>query len=465
MNKNNYKKHSRRKFIADCGKMTGIGAMSSILNMTMTNKILAAQAPGSITDYKAMVCVFLSGGADSFQMLMPGVSGFPGYTAARQHLALPMNEQIQIFDYQTGADYHLHRTMTAAAQMFNDRDLTFVANVGTLVEPMNKQQFLANSRKRPFGIASHFDQASQWQTSISDEKGGGIGWFGRIRDVINDAANNNSTINMNMSPGGGNVLQQGRSSGVFNLQGGADAMELHDQDVHIKSAINSQLEQEYSSLLQNHYNHIKKDTIEQNQALFELEQNTVINTNFPNTDLGRQMLQIAKYIKVHGVLGLNRQTFFAKFGGWDAHSGMNNSMNRKLPVLFAALSAFNTAMKEIGYHDKVVTYTASDFGRGLAGNGSGTQHGWGGNNVIMGGPINGGRMLGKGGYPDLTLGSSTDVNGRGRQLPTTSVDEFNAGLAKWFGVNNDSEMETILPNIRNFYSAGDNNYPLRNMFV
>lgn len=463
MNKSQITDKTRRAFLSDCGKMTAIGAMSSILNMTMTNKILAARAPGSITDYKALVCVFLNGGCDSFQMLMPGVNAFDSYTERRKHLAVRQEDQHLIKDHRkSGSDYHVHQSMPEVANMFENRDLSLIANIGTLVEPLTKTEFINKSKKVPLGIASHFDQTLQWQTSIPDERGGSVGWFGRMADVINDAANNNGTVSMSLSPSGSNTLQQGRETTSVNLEGGANAMELYAESPVVNSAVDSQLEGDYKNLLQQHYNHVRRSAIDQNQALQELERETRLDTIFPDTALGGQLLQVAKYIKVHGILGLNRQTFFVNKGGWDMHTGLNSRIGGQLGELSGALNAFNSAMKEIGYHDKVVTYTASDFGRTLTGNGSGTDHAWGSNQIVMGGPIKGGRVLGR--YPNLSEGSSTDLNTRGTQMPVVSVDHLHASLAKWFGVNNDSEMEAILPNIRNFYSANETRFALPALF-
>ena len=150
------------------------------------------------------------------------------------------------------------------------------------------------------------------------------------------------------------------------------------------------------------------------------------------------------------------------YGGWDSHTQTLSRSATKLPLVSQSLAAFNAALKEIGYHDKVITYTASDFGRNLYTNGTGSNHGWGGNHIVMGGPINGREVLGT--YPSLSLLSNDMVNA-GTAIPSTSVDEFHASMASWFGVNNDSEMETILPNIRNFWAANQAGTPIPNFLA
>lgn len=456
------KDKSRRSFLLDCGKMTAIGSVSSILNLTMANKVLAARAPGSITDYKALVCVFLDGGADSFQMLMPGLADYDEFAERRAHFTLNRNAQIPISDERGSQDCLLHANMSGVAGMFKDKDLSFIANIGTLVEPMTKTEYNNRTKKRPIGIASHFDQTLQWQTSIPNERGGSIGWLGRVSDLINDAANNNGTASMNMAVGGNNTLQQGVSTGMFSLSNGVNALEDYKNALATRETIDKQLSTNYTSVLRNHYNHVKKQTIEQSQVLQEYEESITFNAPFPNSSIGNQLKRVAQYIKINGVLGLNRQTFYVHRRGCDHHRGMISGTNGLFTEISQAFTAFNAALKEIGHHDDVITYTASDFGRSLTSNGSGTDHAWGGNSIVMGGPIKGGRILGD--YPDMSLDSGTMLGTRGRMLPTTSVDELHASLAKWFGVENANEMPQILPNIRNFYGWQNQNHAIADMF-
>ncbi|MFC5050434.1 DUF1501 domain-containing protein [Rubritalea spongiae] len=460
------KEVGRRAFLADCGKMTGVGLMASTINLGLVSKMMAARTPGSITDYKGLVCVFLSGGCDSYNMLAPGVGDYQTYLDTRAQLAIAQSNMHNIIDNQTNWDYHLHGNMGGVNNMFNAGDLSFISNIGTLVEPMTKTEYENGTKRKPLGLASHFDQQVQWQNSLPNVRGGslaGTGWIGRMSEVLNDAANNNASASVNLAPGGNNLLQTSRSGSPLSVSGGANQFELWNEKSHLRNAIEGDLETQYKSVIQNHYNHTREESIEQNNRLAEIEATTTINTPFPNTSLGQQLLQVAKYIKAQGPEGLNsnRQTFLVKQGGYDMHKGVTTRLGGALGTLSAALNAFNEAMHEIGYHDKVVTYTASDFGRTLSSNGSGSDHGWGANHILMGGPVSGGRVFGD--YPDLSLGASA-VIGRGRMLPTTSVDELHASLAYWFGVTNDNEMETILPNIRNFWTSGSTEVPISGLF-
>ena len=456
---------SRRRFLVDCGKMTGIGAMSSLLSLKMTNQLFAQRTAGSITDYKGLVCIYLFGGNDSFNSLAPGTDGYADYLATRGILGIARGSMHQIFD---GAqDYHLSTSLSGVKTMFDEGDLSFVSNVGTLVEPTSLSEYRSGSKALPYGRFSHSDQIEQWQTSISDSNNGpfaGTGWGGRMLDILNDAANNNSTTSVSLSPYGANTVQIGKVTSPFNTNGGVNALDLYKTDSLIKGAYDATLEQQYQSILQSHHNYIRQDALDQSEIFEDIEKNTEISTVFPGSSLGQQLLQVAKYIKAQGEgkLNANRQTFFVGQTGFDTHGGGISAHNSLMSTLNDALVAFNAALKEIGFHDRVVSYTASDFGRTLTANSVGSDHGWGGNQMVMGGPVNGGKVFGE--YPELVLNSLTDV-GRGRQLPTTSVDEFHASLASWFGVANNSEMETIIPNIRNFWSAGSTELPIPGLFT
>ena len=445
--------------------MTGIGAMSSILSLKMTNKLFAARTPGSITDYKGMVCLFMFGGNDSFNMLAPGAADYSDYLDTRGVLGIPQADMHQIVD--GSQDYHLSTNMAAVKTLFDGGDLSLIANIGTLIQPTTLAEYNADSVALPYGRFSHNDQIEQWQTSISLSKTtplAGTGWGGRMIDVLNDAANNNATTSVSLSPYGANTNQIGKVSAPFNTFKGVDALELYSTDSLVKGGMDATLELQYASVLHAHHNYIREDALAQSALLEEIEQNTVINTVFPGNSLGQQLLQVAKYIKAQGPDGLNanRQTFFVGQGGFDTHGGGIEAHNGLMASVSAALTAFNSAMKEIGYHDRVVTYTASDFGRTLVPNSTGSDHGWGGNQMVMGGPVSGGKVFGS--YPTILTNTSTDV-GRGRQLPSTSVDEFYASLAYWFGVENNDEMETVVPNIRNFWTAGSSDIPIDGLFA
>ena len=427
--------------------------------------------------------MFLDGGHDSFNMLTPsdtrasqvvdGNTEYDDYMASRMQVGISADQMLDITT-ASGEDYHLHFGMPEVKEMFDAGDLSFLANVGTMVEPINKAQYENGSRERPIALASHFDQSKQWQNSVPNMRAGslaGTGWIGRMSEILNDSANNGATLNANLSPGGNNLVQTSRTARPLPLVGGAKGFDQYNQRLDLKGVIDNDMERQYSSILQNHYNHMRQTSVGNNNELELVEKEVEIATEFPgwNTDfnvwenpISPQLLQIVKYIKSQAQFGHQRQTFFVRFSGWDFHTQTVSKSESKLPQLSQALAAFNAALKEIGYHDNVLTYTGSDFGRNLYSNGTGSNHGWGGNQILMGGPVNGGEVLGQ--YPSLSLLGDNMVNA-GTAIPTTSVDELHASIASWFGINNDHEMETILPNIRNFWAANAAGTPISNFLA
>jgi uncharacterized protein (DUF1501 family) len=230
------------------------------------------------------------------------------------------------------------------------------------------------------------------------------------------------------------------------------------QDQILTKTTDSLLEQTYSDLLAKTHARNRRGSIDAAINFNDAFNDVVLTTAFPNTNLGRQLETLAKTIGARDSLDRKRQIFFAERGGWDHHDGTLSSQAVMLPEVSGALKAFYDAMVELTIQDQVVVFTISDFGRTLSFNGKGSDHAWGGNHIVMGGGVQGGRVYGQ--YPDsLAPGNPLDV-GRGRLIPTTSVDEYNAELALWFGLQNDSTLETVLPNIRNFYASGAGASPL-----
>jgi len=337
--------------------------------------------------------------------------------------------------------------MSEIKTMFDQQDLAFVATIGTLVRPTTLTDF---NRKNaiPRGLFSHFEQQVSWQTSIPQALGR-TGWIGRMSEMLMDPVANSHKVSMNISMEGVNRLQAGAMSAPYTYSNLSKRVHSYAYDRHTKASMNRTLLEDYNGVLKNHFNYTKNHIIEQSEMYASALSGASIRTEFPDTSLGKQLKQVALTIAKRGKLGANRQTFFVQLGRFDTHMDLHKMQNLNLPQVSQALFAFNSAMKELGLHDDVVTYTASDFGRTMVGNGSGTDHGWGGNQMIMGGAVKGGRIFGD--YPeDLSLGTALDT-GSGRQLPTTSADQLHAELAQWFGVNNGTDMEEILPNIREFW--------------
>ncbi len=448
------------RFAGGCGALSSTSLLSTLVNLKLTNTAVAAG--GDTSGYKAMVCVFLLGGIDSYNILTPFEgTEYTDYTSVRGNLALP---QAQLLEINTeGRKLGLHQGMPEIRDLYNQGKATFVANVGSLVVPTTKQNY--NQVPKPLGLYSHSDLVQHWQTSVPQSRTQLTGWAGRMADMMTDSANTHPAIAMNIALGSLNLFETGanvvpyvvQTSGASTLSGfpntgtGKDGM--------FTRFTNDALSQTYGDLLEKSYARIRKDSI---QAAIDFNAATsAINLApvvFPTTSLGNQLQMVAKTIGARSTLGQSRQIFFVSIGGWDHHSNLLNLQNTMLPQVSQALKAFYDATVQLGVQDNVVAFTASDFARTLSSNGDGSDHGWGGNHLVVGGPVKGGKVYGS--YPtSLALNNSLDM-GRGRLIPTTAVDQYNGELARWFGLPNDSSLVDVLPNIRNFYSSSSTTGPL-----
>lgn len=448
---------SRRRFLgeASCAAVGSTALFSSLLQLRMTSTA-AAQNAGS-DDYKALVCLFLAGGNDSFNMLVPNNNdAYAEYKTTRDNIALDQGDLLPITSGgQNYAEFGIHPSMPELRDLYNSGDVSFVANVGTLVRPTTKSDY-QNKIALPSGLFSHSDQQIHWQTSVPQVKGASPGgWGGRTADLLM-SLNENSQVSMNISLSGVNIFQTGDEAFAYisGLNGGTE-MVNYDQN-YFKGAVDQLLAQEYQNLFTRTFAQNNRRFIDSSILFNEAIEPIEILTPTPPTRLAERFKIVARSIKAHSALNHNRQTFFVRAGGWDHHSEVMDAQTVMLAEVSQAVKFFNDAMEEIGMKDKVVLFTASDFGRTLTSNGVGSDHAWGGNHFVLGGPVNGGRIFGQ--YPSLVLGSSLLLN-RGRIIPTTSVDEYGSELARWFGVSS-GEMETVFPNIKNFYDPALITHPL-----
>ncbi len=450
---------SRRTFLgqASCAAVGTTALCSTVLDLGMFN-VLA----GNATDYRALVCLFLSGGADSFNMVVPsGTPEYDEYAQIRRDLALPQNILLPITPATSdGKSYGLHPNLVELQTLFGQNDVAFLNNVGTLVEPITLQQYWDGSARRPLGLFSHSDQIMHWQTSVPDSRSAS-GWAGRMADILG-ALNTNQNISMNISLSGNNTFQSGDLTAHYTITAngsrglrGYGGQSLSDQVR--TTAVDSILAMTYQHLFERAFADRMRSAIdahlEFSAAIASLPP---LQTVFSQTGLSQQFRMVAQTIQARQILGLCRQTFFIEFGGWDHHDEVIVNQENMLPVVSAALSEFQSAMVELGVENDVTTFTSSDFGRTLTSNGRGSDHAWGGNHIIMGGAVLGGDFYGR--YPDLYEGNSLDT-GRGRLIPTTSTDEYFAELALWFGVPR-QDLELVLPNIRRFWDPSTPGSPL-----
>ena len=433
---------------------------STMLQLGFARTAAAQAAPG----YKALVCILLAGGNDSYNMLVPTDNDQYGeYNSIRADLALPQNELLTLpGTTANGRSYGVHPGMPELQSLFANGDAAMIANVGTLLEAFDAAAVEAGTAKLPLGLYSHADQIAQWQTAVPNGRVA-QGWGGRIADLMQDV-NLQNGVSMNISLSGSNVFQSGNQVGEYSIDStgdGAPGINAYDDGTEF-GAFKKRMVDELLSVQQQHifrreYSRRLRGAIDA-QAVFvdALQTSPNLTTEFSPHYFSQALRQIARVIGARDALGATRQTFFVTVGGWDHHDDVLDNQAAMLPAVSQGLQEFRNALVELGVFDEVTTFTTSDFGRTLTSNGKGSDHGWGGHHIVMGGSVNGGSIYGD--YPILSATNPLDV-GRGIYAPTTSVDEYFAELARWFGVP-PSDLDQVLPNVRNFYSPESGQAPL-----
>ncbi len=499
---------SRREFIrrAACAAVGTVAMTSAIRDLRFMNAAIADQTIPS--DYKAMICIFLAGGNDSNNLIIPTItSEYSNYANIRgSNLALPLSgapsNVIPLSPTNSdGHSYGLHPACKELADLFNGTGTTtgklaILFNAGTLVYPITKAQY-ADATKRPPQLFSHADQVTQWQTSIPDQPPV-TGWGGRCADLLN-AANNSNSVSLSVSIAGANTFEIGNAVSQYAVST-SGAIALQNVSGNRLAALTNILGLPYPNMQANAYAGVANHSIATGALLNNAITNTLDvsssqqywTTPFPgsgtfqittptsgvkfNSSLGPQLKMIARLIEAGhrsallGGFGMKRQIFFCSVGGYDLHSGQtnysstdtasNNLVNvvsgahaNLLAELSQCLKAFQAAMDQIGtlhndplFSQRVTAFTASDFGRTFPTNGVGSDHGWGSHHLICGGAVKGQQTYGK--FPTLTVNGPDDTN-TGRWIPTTATDQYFATLASWFGVDS-GNLATVFPNIGRF---------------
>lgn len=461
--KNNPRRVSRRRFLgqASCAAVGSATFFNSFLNMGMINALAKPFAPAPLTgDYRALVCILLAGGNDSFNMVVPTTSEpYNAYSITRSNLALPQGSLLPLnYTDPSGYQYGLHPSMPEVAGLFNDQKAAIMANVGTLRLPVTKQEVLNGTALLPLGLLSHSDQIRQWQTSLPQERTS-KGWGGRMADILH-TLNSNTEVSMNISLGGVNTFQTGNQIieyGIQNTENGSVGIVMFDEQDPFNNllgnAAQSVLEQQYTDIFKQTYRGKVLNAQAQHEAFAAAIAGVPPMPGFFNDEnpMAKDLHMIARSIGAAASLGHTRQTYFLVYGGWDHHDEVLNNQEAMLAVVSQAMGQFNTALEAMNMNDCVTTFTISDFARTLTSNGNGTDHAWGGNAIVMGGAVNGGQIYGS--YPDLALDNDLEVGG-GILIPTTSADEYFAELALWMGVE-PGDMEYILPNLAEFHDIND----------
>ncbi len=471
---------NRREFLRKsiCAALGGAGLYSALGNLRLIGAAAAAQRPTGFSDYKALVCVFMYGGNDSFNTIVP-MSGqdLTDYLGARSDLAITSG--LHALTPTAGpANYGLHPGLAEMATLFNNGNAAVVANVGSLLYPITQQQYEDGTVPTPAQLFSHDDQTNQWQTSRPDDPNAN-GWGGRIADLLHTA--NTGAVPMSITLSGQNRFQRGGVVNQFSVDSwGASCAATGDPDcgpfqVTTMSYLGDGPESwminwddpnvvandlaAYNALiasgtqahvLERAYADAATHTIANSTLLNSALGGTTLTTTFPDTDLGNQLAAVAMLIKVRAALGMSRQIYFVAVGNYDTHGTQLTDQNDNLTQLSQGIDAFYRETIAQGIANNVTTFTASDFGRSLAVNGDGTDHGWGGHHFVVGGAVNGKQIYGT--MPSLKADNNPDDTGYGQIIPTLAVDQYAATLASWFGVDAGG-VNDIFPNLGRFASS------------
>ena len=470
--------HSRRAFLRRSSQLALTGtALPFALNLAAMGEAAAFNA----TDYKALVCVFLYGGNDYANTVLryddPGYNAYStirgggnGQTAGG--IALGRNDLTPtLLTLPTarpdGIQYALHPAMGGMANLFNTGRAAVQLNVGPLVVPLTREQYNSSNRSAfplPPKLFSHNDQQSIWQSSSPE--GSTIGWGGNIGDLALSSNSNSLFTCINVT--GNAVFLSGDQALAYQVSsGGAVAISGVKNNVYnssaVKSALATLVQQPRTNLLENEYNKVTARAIGAEAQVTSGLASSNLTTAFPtNNPLADQLKMVARLIGARSALGAKRQVFLVSLGGFDLHDNLIAQQPTLMGRVSSAMTAFYNATAELNISQYVTAFTASDFGRTLTSNGDGSDHGWGSHHFMVGGAVQGRAFYGT--PPPVSVGNTAAAQdqwhvGQGRLLPSTSVDQYAATLAKWFGVA-DSEMNGILPNLRRFgAAAGRPDYP------
>ena len=461
---------TRREFI---GRFGAFGAAALAIE-----RLGLVNAAAQTSDYKALVCIFLFGGNDAGNMVIP-YDDYASYAAVRQPagIAIPQASLLQVRPSSMGSMFGLHPSLTGLQELWSMGRLGVICNTGPLVEPTTRGGYTAGTAHVPLNLFSHSDQQNQWQTSVSSSASAS-GWGGRIADAA--GAMNGTTFPAVTSVAGTPIFTNGkvarplaiaaaptRLDGALLLDGFPNP---HDNDARYK-ALKDLLTRDLNLTLVRGASRITSEALAVETALRTA--GDPIITPFPlnpRTSLGNQLEQIAKVISLRNVLGMKRQIFFCSLGGFDTHNGQVTSSTSPttgthatlLAQLSGAMRAFYDATVTLGVSSQVTTFTLSDFSRTFVPNGTlGSDHAWGAHHFVMGGAVRGGDFYGVPGpngsvFPTLAPNGPDDTdqgtNARGRWIPTASVDQYGATLASWFGVSS-ADLQAVFPNIVRFNAA------------
>lgn len=418
-------------------------------------RALAATASAS-GDYRALVCVFLFGGCDTANLVVPtSASAYGLYSAIRSTLTLPLSGLLSLNSLLSlpllGSNrYGFHASCPELQSLYNNGKLAIVGNVGPLVAPLTRAQFQAKSVPLPPQLFSHIDQQRQVMAGMAGSEPSG--WAGRVADLMASAAAQ-SALATNISIAGRNTWQAGIDTVPYVLSSsGAPRMrywQAGDSRASARRALFTGLldaaDAESNPMIQQ-VSQVQRRAISTAERLATSLNGISTPVSFPSSSLGQQLAMVAKMIAARGTLGVKRQLFFVSQGGYDTHDNQLATQAKLFADLSASLGAFQASTEALGVSGNVTAFTATDFGRTLTANSDGSDHGWGSQSLVIGGGVTGGGVYGA--MPSLLLNNSDDA-GSGRVIPYYSTEQLGATLASWFGVSS-ADLDTVFPNLRNF---------------
>ena len=432
---------SRRAFLQRLSYLAGAGVVAPMaLNLSAMNKANAATAD---SDYKALVCVLLDGGNDQANTLIPiDASNYATYCKIRQDIALDQSTLLPLIpatNLAGGLKWGFNPNLKRLNSLFHLKKLAVLQNVGSLVQPTSLDQYRNRSVALPRGLFSHFNQKQNWQSTASDSFR--EGWGGRIGDAI--LKQNLHGAFSCISTNDDTLFLTGKNTNPLKvtpdgIKGTAGIKEESDA-ITFSEALSNLITSSDDTIVANSNN--------ESTMLSAIQDAKTISTEFPSeNELAQQLKTVASLIKAREKLGVKRQIFFVKLKGFDTHTDLLGRHSTLMRLLDDALGSFYEATEELGVAQNVTTFTMSEFGRTFNGHGDGSEHGWGSHHIIMGGAVKGRDFYGE--APQIGLNTATDV-GQGIWLPTTSIDQYSATLAKWFGVS-DNNLTMVAPNLHKF---------------